>query len=158
MSKDIIATVERKTATGWAQEKGLRFTRQREGRGVFGWMRLRRTGKHPFWFRCPALYGMLCPDYAGFGVPQALGRPRGIPRNSPSYPALSGDIDCHHPSWVTLTELLAIDYDEPFVGEGQFRHEVLTLREFMNPQFFDDLNVLRKVGPPDDVRIVFYFV
>ncbi len=84
------------------------------------------------------------------------------------------DADYHSPSFLTLKELLDFDYDKTFwnrrvtkqiapnafngaalaeEGEGK----VLSYRENLGTQFFKDLEWLKELGSPEDVRIVFYF-
>ena len=84
--------------------------------------------------------------------------------------------DC---SYLTLAELLAFDYDKTFenrsvhkvfksgntvlagalfeeqakVGEGT----IMTYREFIDELFFEELEIMKTLGDPDDVRVVFYF-
>lgn len=70
-------------------------------------------------------------------------------------------------TWVLLSELVAFDYDATFedrsndgqgpetvdVGQGTIR----TYREHLGPFYFEVLDVLRTMGPPEHVRIVFAF-
>lgn len=93
-----------------------------------------------------------------------------------------GEIECdanyHSMSWLTLKELLDYDYEQKFwdrritrtttlpngaiysngaalaeEGEG----ETITYREHLGEGFFKDIEVLKTLGSPEDVRIVFWF-
>lgn len=77
--------------------------------------------------------------------------------------------DAHDPSWVSVTELLAFDYNAVMedrrvsltgdgsntcpVGEGR----VMTYREFLGSWFFEDLARLRALEKRSDTRVVFWF-
>ena len=80
-----------------------------------------------------------------FGYPAAIRAPRGLPRDvsEPVSAALS-DRDYHSESWLTVGELLAVDY-------------TLEDKQTLGPCYFDDLATLKQLGEPDDVRIVFAF-
>lgn len=80
----------------------------------------------------------------------------------------------HSSSWFTVEELLSVNYDEIIedrrctrqlgpkywsgaetceVGEG----EKLPLRQYLGESFFKDLEILKGLGSPSDVRIIFWF-
>lgn len=80
----------------------------------------------------------------------------------------------HSASWLTLEQLLAVDYGKTFwnrrvtkqvapnawngaalAEEGEGTHE--TLREFLGDTFFLHLDTLKTLGKPEDVRVVFWF-
>lgn len=84
--------------------------------------------------------------------------------------------DCgyHSHSYLSVAELLAFDYDQKFEdlrceetignvtncaaiakpGNG----EITTVREFLKSSyFFEHLEILKTLGHPDNVRVVFYF-
>lgn len=84
------------------------------------------------------------------------------------------DGNYHSMSWLTLKELLDYDYEQKFwdrrvtkqtspngwngaalaeEGEGQ----TITYREHLGEGFFKDIEVLKTLGSPEDVRIVFWF-
>lgn len=88
------------------------------------------------------------------------------------------DADYHSLSWLSLKELLDFDYEQTFwdrrisrttimpnggklidgaalaeEGEGQ----TITYREHLGEGFFKDLDVLKTLGQPEDVRVVFWF-
>jgi len=82
-------------------------------------------------------------------------------------------------SFVTVAELLAFDYEQQFEnlrlgnvyksadgnvvrysgnkqgkpGEG----EVMSMREHLGEHYFDELNKLRQLGEPENVRVIFWF-
>jgi hypothetical protein len=80
----------------------------------------------------------------------------------------------HSHSWLLLSELLAFDYSKVFwnrritrqespnffngaalANEGEGTHE--TYRDFLGENFFKDLETMKTLGPPEYVRVVFYF-
>lgn len=84
------------------------------------------------------------------------------------------DYDWHTPSYITLKEFLEYNYDAimedrrttkqimPNVwdgsadaGEGNGKKE--TVREFLGEHFFKELDALKTLGEPENVRIVFWF-
>lgn len=93
-----------------------------------------------------------------------------------------GEIECdanyHSLSFLTLKELVDFDYEQTFwdrritrittlpnggklsdgaalaeEGEG----EIITYREHLGESFFKDIDVLKNLGNPQDVRIIFWF-
>ncbi len=107
------------------------------------------------------------------GVPEVLPKPRGFPPVKPPL-AHFDDMDwrCppdyyenHSASYLTLAELLAVDYEQkfvdmrpPFTGDPSFvPGEPITLREFLGEGWFEILHDLMVQGTPDNVRIVFDF-
>lgn len=92
---------------------------------------------------------------------------------------ISKDADYHSKSWLTLKELLDFDYDKTFwnrrisrtiyradgsvggsngaclaeEGEG----EIVSYRNNLGEGYFKELEVLKTLGKPEDVRIVFWF-
>ena len=77
--------------------------------------------------------------------------------------------DFHSHSWFLLSELLAFDYDRKFwnrrihrgkdgaalAQEGEGVHQ--TYREFLGRDYMDTLEVLKRLGEPEHVRVVFCF-
>lgn len=83
------------------------------------------------------------------------------------------DYDYHHLTYFTLKELIDFDYDKCFEdlrytetignvtngsaiaqeGEGQ----VTTFKEFLGENFFKCIEILKTLGEPEDVRIIFWF-
>jgi hypothetical protein len=87
---------------------------------------------------------------------------------------LFNDGNYHSFTYVTLKELLEYDYDKVFEdrrytkqespnvfngaavakeGEGQQK----TIREFLGSWFFDEIEILKTLGEPEDVRVVMWF-
>jgi hypothetical protein len=127
-----------------------------------------------------------CRDYGLFGwlanvrnysaVPP-LAAPRGLPNDASTdvrKEAEGWDGDGHTHSWLSAAELLAFDYDATFenrrvtrVLESGVRHggctadvgegTVVSYREFFGKCLTDTLDVLRRLGEPDAVRVVFWF-
>jgi hypothetical protein len=106
--------------------------------------------------------------YKPFAV---IANPRGIPPDaSPGIRALyesdwsrSADLidqygfnpSAHHASWLIVRELLEFDWDRVCLKIGKFAE---TYKDAASPGLVDD--ILRKLaiyGPPDKVRIVFWF-
>lgn len=91
------------------------------------------------------------------------------------------DADYHSHSFVTLKELLDFDYEKTFEdrrvnkalksADGSFfmtgaamqekakegEGEMKTYREFLGEFFFEELELMKTLGEPEDVRVVFYF-
>lgn len=88
------------------------------------------------------------------------------------------DADYHNETFYTLKELLDFNYDVPFEnlrytevtrlpGGGVCSNgaaiakpgsgTITTMREFLGDGFFNELECLKKLGAPEDVRIVFWF-
>ena len=82
--------------------------------------------------------------------------------------------DYHSHSWFLLSELLDFDYDKTFwnrrvtrqitpnfstgagvaePGEGTTQ----TYRDLVCEAYFQSLDIMKKLGPPEHVRVVFYF-
>jgi len=84
------------------------------------------------------------------------------------------DGNYHSFSWFTLKELLDFDYEQTFWNRQITRQEspnyfnhaalaeegegkVITYREHLGEGFFRDLDILKTLGEPEFVRVVFYF-
>lgn len=90
------------------------------------------------------------------------------------------DCDYHSKSWFTLKELLDYDYSTEFwnlryskttvnsnggsytngaeIGAPNDGNTTLTImRDFLGECFFEDLETLKTLGTPEDVRIIFWF-
>jgi len=110
------------------------------------------------------------------GVPAVLPKPRGYPVDgSPAsqyraraYQEGSAGWESHSASYLTLTELLAVDYNQtfvdvrpPYTGAPDFEPgPPITLLEFLGENWADTLKDLVDIatpGHPDDLRIVFDF-
>jgi hypothetical protein len=110
--------------------------------------------REPFRWRQYAMFGVLahvrrndCPCICDrFGWPDDL---------SPEMREEREEIE-HTPRYLTLAELLAFDYDQPWTPFPD-EPERNTVRKVLNPRFFLDLEVLKSLGDPEDVRVLFYF-
>lgn len=102
----------------------------------------------PFSDRWYALFGLL----AGIRVDiEPLAAPRGIPDDcTAQYRAMLDEYggDAHTPSWLTVTELLAVDLDGYMPGFGIWRDSELGAA----------LPILTTLADnTDDIRVVFFF-
>lgn len=122
-------------------------------------------GDRPINWRDYSLYGWLA-DVRNYSCVPAISQPRGIPDDVS--PEVAQEInnwadDGHSHSWLSLSELLAVDYEKvlnprngaAFADEGEGMH--ITLREHLSERYFRVLETLKTLGSPDDVRIVFWF-
>ncbi|MBU2664523.1 hypothetical protein KOI35_13550 [Actinoplanes bogorensis] len=109
------------------------------------------------------------PNYAIFGFlagmrnysqSPVIAAPRGLPAD---LDAVGDDFDSWLPdlsstSWLTLAELLAYDYDQTFRNRRPPNDgELVRLRDFLTPYFFERLTPLTQLGAPPDIRIVLGF-
>lgn len=70
-------------------------------------------------------------------------------------------------SWVLLSELLDFNYDDTFEDRRDYRGqndmvaagegEIVTYREFLGEQYFKDLSVLKGLGKPNEIRVIWKF-
>ena len=60
------------------------------------------------------------------------------------------DVDCHSLTYLTLKELLDFDYEQKAT-------ETETYREYLMEGYFEELEILKTLGEPENVRIVFWF-
>ena len=60
----------------------------------------------------------------------------------------------HSASYLTLRELLEFDYDKVIEFED---YEQDTFRDVLSQWYFVHLSELKKLGEPDEVRIIFWF-
>ncbi len=130
------------------------------------------TGINPFDFRSYGLFGFLA-GVRNYSEAEPIAKERGVPSDlSPevSESNESWDSDGHSHSWVSLKELLDFDYEKKFHdmrvtrdGNGAARARSLdeaehtTYREFLGHGYFKDLDELKELGDPANVRIVFWF-
>lgn len=133
--------------------------------------------EHPFDWRAYGMFGLLA-DVRNYSHVPCISEPKyAIPddcsdRVRSEYERWCGG--AHTATWLTLHQLLDVDYDTVFwdrrvtkqVGpnswdgaaladEGEGEH--ISLRELLGPRFFEHLSVLKTLGNPEDVRIVFWF-
>jgi hypothetical protein len=115
-------------------------------------------GNSPFDWRSYGIYGFLA-DVRNYSKIPPIAELRGLPDDVSESTAEEYDgwtqMGCHPASWLSLAELLAADYDQEFFDDR--RQETTTIKEFLGPSFFHDLDVLKTLGPPEDVRVVFWF-
>lgn len=118
-------------------------------------------GGQYFGYRDYELFGWLA-DVCNFSDVSPISEPRGIP---PDVGALVGaeilasGCRLRWPSWLTVSELTAFDYDNPISLCGRVtRHsgqvEMLTYREFLGARFFRELDRAVESGAE---RLVFWF-
>lgn len=130
-------------------------------------------GNKPFDNRDYSVFGFLA-NVRNYSDITPLSKPKGLPEDM-SAEVRSGCEDYDHSaSWLTLRELLSVDYDAPVEDRRvtrQIRPNVFhggctaepgggtmtTLREFLGTQFMSHLEILKTLGNPDDVRVVFWF-
>ena len=106
----------------------------------------------PVWdWRSYGLFGFIAGVRNCWAV-KPIAQPRGFPEDA-SDEATSGfdDWDGHTPSYLTLQEMLALDYDAPIIDE---EGERTTLRVFLGEPYFNDLARMQKAGVE---RVVFWF-
>ncbi len=151
--------------------------------GAFEWddfdkEHMGKKGKRsaPFDWRSYAMFGFLA-DVRNYSEIRPIASPRGAPGDmspevSVEYERWEGD--AHSASWLTADELLKFDYSKTF-ADMRVTREVApgltsgaaralpgeetekTIREFLGPAFFEDLEALKKLGDPTKIRIVFWF-
>lgn len=140
---------------------------------------VKRLGKEtgvrgPFDWRSYGVFGFLA-GVRNYSEIPPLSEPRGLPKDaSPEVMDESDGCDWHSYSYLTVAEMAAFDYSKTFsdmrvtrqtasnVWNGAARaypgeETVKTFKEFLGAAFFEDLEVLKGLGKPEDVRIVFWF-
>lgn len=143
MGTDIYCYAERRTAAGWEPILGL----------------------EPFDWRSYGMFGFLA-DVRNYSAVPPIAARRGFPEDASPEVRREYDGDGRCPSWLSVDELLAFDYDAPVEdrraardgdggctcapGEG----EMTTFRAFLGEAFFRDLEALRAAGAG---RVVFWF-
>jgi hypothetical protein len=139
--------------------------------------RKKTHGCSPFDWRSYGLFGFLA-DVRNYSHVPVIAQPKfTIPADVSSEVAemyLGWKGDAHTASWLTLRELMEFDYEQVFwdlrvtkqvsangwsgaalAEEGEGTHP--TIREFLGAAYFRDVEVLKTLGAPDDVRVVFWF-
>jgi hypothetical protein len=136
-------------------------------------------GSEPFRWRSYGMFGFLADVRNYSNVPTISEARHSIPEDASSVvkDEWEDGMDFYHTAtWLTLKQLVEFNYDQVFwdrritkqlsvncwTGAGHAEDEEtegrhLTIREFLGPQFFRDLDILKSLGDPDNVRIVFWF-
>jgi len=133
-------------------------------------------GDEPLSNRNYSLFGWLA-DVRNYSAVTPISDPRGVP-NGISEDARKEieywGIDGHSHSWLTLKELLEYDYDQviedrrvtreiaPNVFDGgatadKGEGEQTTVREHIGEELFDAIEIMKTLGEPEDVRMIFWF-
>ena len=122
------------------------------------------------------LFGWLA-DVRNYSRLPPISQPRGLPTNlslAVLHESATWGLDGHSYSWLSLAELLEADYEQivwdrrvmrqessgvwngaALANEGEGKH--LSLRECLPDSYFKMLEVLKTLGEPENVRIVFWF-
>lgn len=130
----------------------------------------------PFDWRNYGMYAFLA-GVRNYSAVPPIAEPRGLPQGLSHQVKREveewGD-DGHTHSWLLMSELLAFDYDNTLEDRRYTRQEGpnffnggatsepgqgkrTTWREFLGPEFFRDLEMLRAAGNQDNTRVVFWF-
>ena len=116
------------------------------------------------------IFGFLA-DVRNYAHSPVIAAPRGLPADAD---VVGDEFDSWRTeffsvSWLTLAELQAYDYDELFWDRRIQREgncaalaqegggEQRLLRDFLTPYFFERVDLLARLGPPEEVRIIFGF-
>ena len=122
----------------------------------------------PFDWRDYGVFGFLADVRNYSGVPP-ISAPRGFPDDASA--ETKADYECwgcdgHTPSWLSVTELLAFDYDAPMEDRRVARNgdggctcdpgtgEATTFRVFLGDGFVEEVKRLQSAGVE---RVVFWF-
>ncbi|PHM72232.1 hypothetical protein [Xenorhabdus sp. KJ12.1] len=60
-------------------------------------------------------------------------------------------------SWLSVAELLSFDYDQEFIDKCENPPKAKTYRRFLGNLYFEHLSILKSLGDPSKVRILFCF-
>ena len=109
----------------------------------------------PFGNRNYGMFGFLA-GVRNMAECKPLSYPRGLPPDSPNSGWEDGGyLGDHSFSWFLLSELLAFDYSQKFPNR---RHnEIETYADLVGEEFFKSLEILKTLGPPEHVRLLFGF-
>lgn len=158
MGCDIHSTAERKVGDGYEAVRDVAFN---DGY------------REPFDWRSYGMFGFLA-DVRNYSDVPPLAARRGIPKPVSDKYAEELDTwagDAHSHSWVLVSEMAGFDYDQPLEDRRVTRQigpnawsggstaeagygEMTTYREFLGPQFFEDLQKLIDAGA---YRVCFFF-
>lgn len=160
MGTDIHTYVEVQTAKGWQQVSGRHF-------GPWG------RDFAPFDSRSYGVFAFLA-GVRNYSAVEPIAEPRGFPDDASPNVREHYEEDLYCPSWLLVSELLAVDYDREINDRrGMSEREpgsydcgatlppeegtVQPLREFLREGFMEDLEALAALGDPDKTRVVFWF-
>lgn len=119
----------------------------------------------PFSWRSYGMFAFLA-NVRNYSHVPPLSEPRGFPEDMAGVDPEDTPLGEHSFTWLSVSELLAFDYDQSFenrrgVGAsdlGQGNGSVITFREFLGPHFFRDLAIIQSLcKDPSTVRVVFGF-
>ena len=132
----------------------------------------------PFDWGSYSIFGFLA-GVRNYSCCTPISEPKGLPSDSEYLKRhYARDDGYHSHSFLTVKELIDFDYDQKFwdrritrttvlpnggvssngaalaeEGEG----ETITYREHLGKGFFEDLDVLKTLGEPENVRVLFWF-
>lgn len=122
--------------------------------------------KSPFDWRDYGMFGFLANVRNSYSCNCITGQTRGLPEDSEylnqylAEGSCIGDDTCvklkhsieyeyHSHNFITLAKLLDWDYNQKL--------GVMSYRDFLGDRFFADIEILKNLGKPEDVRCVFWF-
>lgn len=115
-------------------------------------------GMELFDWRSYSIFGFLG-NVRNHSCCEPLSKNRGLPENvsdTVKYARESWGIDGHSTSFITLKEFLDFDYDKTFTDKRDC-NEIVSYREFLGDGFFRELEKMKAIGSPEEVRLVFWF-
>lgn len=130
----------------------------------------KEKGNEPFDWRSYSMFAFLA-NVRNFDCCEPISEPKGWPEDSVFLDSMyerndiyedepmtnKQDIESYAHSWsyLTLKELLDFDYDKTFWDKRE--EEITSYREKLGREFFKQLEELKQLGEPEDVRVVFWF-
>ncbi len=119
---------------------------------------------NPFYWQNYGLFGFLA-DVRNYAESESIIPARGMvvglsPEVQKMYDEAREDPTYHSFSYLKLSELLEFDYNKTFTNKRSGSDDygrIMTYRDFLGKNFFIHLKELEKIGPPKDVRVVFWF-
>lgn len=132
---------------------------------------------HPFNWRSYGMFGFLANVRNYSHVPCIQEPTFKIPEDvSPEIEGMREEYagDYHSHSHLTLRQLIEYDYDQKFwdrrvtkqtgpnswTGAGlaeEREGETIVLRDFLGKHFFEQIEIMKTLGDPDEVRVIFWF-
>lgn len=119
----------------------------------------------PFGWRSYSMFSLLgeVRNYIGIiGISNNTGLPSDV-SDDVKQESIDEYGDAHSHNYLTLRELIEFDYDKSYLNNNYVEGELITEndiyipRDLLNELFFIQLEELKELGEPDDVRIVFWF-